>query len=397
MSTLPSIIIVGGGEFGVTAALELRRRGYPVSLFDPGPLPHPDAASTDINKVIRMDYGVEDIYMDLMDEAFARWQDWNARWPRPLYHQTGMVFLSSREMEPGEFEYESAVRLKQRGVPIEELRPRNVRRRFPAWDSAQELYGYFNPRAGWAESGEVVAQLVRQARVDGVLLYEGETFAGLSESDSRVKGIVTAGGKPFPADIVILAAGSWTPVLFPDVSQAMWPVGQAVFHFRPVNIQDYQPPFFPVWGLGIHTDGWYGFPANQEGVLKVANHGPGWRMDPRGRREVPASEEERFRKFLRAYLPGLGEAPLACTRLCFYCDTFDGDFWIDYDPTREGLMVCTGDSGHAFKFTPVLGSIIADVLEHKPNRYASRFAWRQPQGKADENWKESGENPTPRK
>ena len=57
-----SIIVVGAGIFGVTAAIELRRWGYAVSLFDPGPLPHPHAASTDISKVIRMDYGADEIY-----------------------------------------------------------------------------------------------------------------------------------------------------------------------------------------------------------------------------------------------------------------------------------------------------------------------------------------------
>ena len=35
-------------------SIELTRRGHPVTLLDPGPLPHPLAASTDISKVVRM-------------------------------------------------------------------------------------------------------------------------------------------------------------------------------------------------------------------------------------------------------------------------------------------------------------------------------------------------------
>jgi glycine/D-amino acid oxidase-like deaminating enzyme len=119
-------------------------------------------------------------------------------------------------------------------------------------------------------------------------------------------------------------------------------------------------------------------------------------MDPNGPRAVPATEEARFREFFRQFLPGLANAPLAYTRLCFYCDTFDGDFWIDHDPDRQGLLVCAGGSGHAFKFAPLLGSIIADVLEHKPNRYAHRFAWRQPEQAAGVD-KIGGEKNTPRK
>ena len=56
-----------------------------------------------------------------------------------------------------------------------------------------------------------------------------------------------------------------------------------------------------------------------------------------------------------------------------YSDSWDGHLWIDRDPQREGLVVAAGDSGHAFKFAPVLGSIIADALEEKTN---PRFRWR---------------------
>jgi glycine/D-amino acid oxidase-like deaminating enzyme len=75
-------------------------------------------------------------------------------------------------------------------------------------------------------------------------------------------------------------------------------------------------------------------------------------------------------------LPRIAQAPKSFERLCFYCDTFDGDFWIGKDPERPGLLVSAGGSGHAFKFTPLIGRITADVLEDKANRYASRFAWR---------------------
>jgi glycine/D-amino acid oxidase-like deaminating enzyme len=63
--------------------------------------------------------------------------------------------------------------------------------------------------------------------------------------------------------------------------------------------------------------------------------------------------------------------------VCLYCDTFDGAFWIDHDPEHSGLVVAAGDSGHAFKFTPVLGGLIADVVEGKPNAWSARYRWRE--------------------
>jgi glycine/D-amino acid oxidase-like deaminating enzyme len=78
------VIVVRAGINGVTAALELRRRGQRVDLLDPGPLPHPLAASTDISKVIRLDYGPDADYLTAMEMALAGWQRWNAEWPEPL-------------------------------------------------------------------------------------------------------------------------------------------------------------------------------------------------------------------------------------------------------------------------------------------------------------------------
>ncbi len=139
---------------------------------------------------------------------------------------------------------------------------------------------------------------------------------------------------------------------------------------------DWQAPKFPVWAADISNTGWYGFPALADGTLKIGRHGPGRRVHPDDPRTVLPSELAPFREFVRESLPALSGAPIAATRLCLYCDTFDGDFWIDRDPDRAGLVVAAGDSGHGFKFAPVLGPLIADVVERRPNAWAPRFAWR---------------------
>ena len=79
-SGLPSshILVGGAGAFGLAAAVELRRRGHAITVVDPGPLPHPLAASTDISKVIRLEYGPDEPYMALAEQAREGWLAWNA-------------------------------------------------------------------------------------------------------------------------------------------------------------------------------------------------------------------------------------------------------------------------------------------------------------------------------
>ena len=373
-----TVVVVGGGVFGATAALELRTRGHAVTLVDPGPLPHPDASSTDISKVIRADYGPDVFYARLVRQCSDRWHEWNAEAGRTLYHETGYLILAREEMRPGGFEHDSREVLSAMGHPLERLMPGELGRRFPSWSEEQYPDGYYNRRAGWAESGNVVSWLLDKARDSGVRLVEGQTMKALREDGSRVSGIVTDGGEEHSADVVVVAAGAWTPTLLPWLADALWCVGQSVYHFRPADPAPFQSAVFPPWSADVANTGWYGFPIQPDGVLKIANHGDGIRLDPRSEKVVPLEHDEKFRSFFQDTLGGPADTPIVKRRLCLYCDSWDGDFWIDRDPDREGLVVAAGGSGHGFKFAPMLGEIIADVVEGKGNPWAERFAWRSP-------------------
>jgi glycine/D-amino acid oxidase-like deaminating enzyme len=371
-----SVIVVGGGVFGLTTATELCHRGWNVSLVDIGPVPRPFAASTDISKVVRADYGDDELYVEMCEAALAGWDHWNQLWNAPLYHEDGFLLVTRSPMRPGSFEYDSFALLGRRGHPVERLDPNVRARRFPAWSVETYPDGYLNHRAGWAESGKVIERLVVCARDAGVDVKFGMQFERLLENGARIAGIRAADGRDLHADLVVVAAGAWTPTLLPHLQHVMWATGQPVVHFQVRDPAQWQPPFFPVWAADISRTGWYGFPALPDGTLKVGHHGPGRRVHPDEPRTVLDAEEEWFRDFLRTGLPALADVPVLSTRLCLYCDTFDGDFWIDHDPERKGLVVAAGDSGHAFKFAPILGKVVADVVERRPNRWATRFAWR---------------------
>src|SRR5437762_4440223 len=115
------IIVVGAGINGVTAAIELKKRGHRVILIDPGPLPHPLAASTDISKAVRAAYGPDEDYTELAERAVKLWRKWNEDFGIELYHEVGVMFVRQREMTPGGFEYESLKMLRGRGHKIERM------------------------------------------------------------------------------------------------------------------------------------------------------------------------------------------------------------------------------------------------------------------------------------
>ena len=372
------IIVVGAGINGVTAAIELKKRGHKVTLVDPGPLPHPLAASTDISKAVRAAYGADEDYTELAERSIALWRRWNKEFGVELYHEIGVMFVRQREMKPGDFEYESFKILEKRGHKIERVNSAQAWKRFPAWNP--ELYrdGILELEAGYAESGRVVALLIQQrAKSLGVEVRESARFSQLDEGDDHVKGILLENRERIPGDVVVMAVGAWTPYVLPFTRKFFRATGQPVFHLKPRQPELFLPECFPVFGADISTTGYYGFPLNREGVVKIANHGAGREMSPESsERAVTAEEENRVREFLSSTFPALAEAPIVYTRICLYCDTNDGDFWIARDPDRSGLVVATGDSGHGFKFAPVLGEIIADAAEEKSNPLLQKFRWR---------------------
>ena len=369
-------IVLGAGINGVTSAIELRQRGHDVALVDPGPIPHPLAASTDISKAVRAAYGPDEDYTALAERSIALWRKWNKEFGVALYHETGVLFFRREPMQAGDFEYESCKVLKKRGHEFERLDSAQLHGRFPAFNADLFRDGFFDPDAGYVESGRVVATLAECAKSLGVEIRERVKFISLAESDDRVKGVVLEDRQRIEGDVVVAALGAWTPYALPFTAKFFRATGHPVFHLKPFDPALFLAERFPFFGADISTTGYYGFPLNQ-GVVKIANHGPGRAMSPDStERNVTAQEENELRDFLRSTIPALANASIVYTRVCMYCDTHDGDFWIAPDPERPGLIIATGDCGHGFKFAPVLGEIIADAVEGKSNPLLHKFRWR---------------------
>src|SRR5215472_15708564 len=355
------IIVIGAGINGVTAAIELKKRGHEVVLVDPGPLPHALAASTDISKAVRATYGADEDYTALAARSIKVWRQWNDEFGTNLYHEVGVMFVRRRTMEPGDFEYESLKLLEKRGLKVARMDTAQLWKRFPAWNP--ELYrdGVLEIAAGYAESGRAVGMLIERAKSGAVELRERVRFSQLDERDNRVTGIVLDDGQRIAADFVVMAVGAWTPYVLPFTRNFFRATGQPVFHLKPLDRDLFEPDRFPVFGADITTTGYYGFPINRDGVVKIANHGSGREMSPASAdRVVTADDEKNLRQFLASTFPSLADAPIVYSRVCMYCDTHDGHFWIARDPDRQGLVIAAGDSGHGFKFAPALGEIIAD-------------------------------------
>ena len=113
---MSKVIVVGAGINGVTAAIELKKRGHKVILADPGPLPHFLAASTDVSKAVREAYGANEEYTALAERSIKLWREWNKEFGVEPYHEVGVMFVRQREMKRGDFPANARYGRRPRGT-----------------------------------------------------------------------------------------------------------------------------------------------------------------------------------------------------------------------------------------------------------------------------------------
>jgi len=397
------VLIVGAGVFGLSVANELADRGHHVVVFDRFVPPAVDGSSNDISRIVRMDYGADELFTKMAYESLRKWPEWNnlnlkSPQHRQLFSNDGIVLMmkGTYEKDAG-YEKESYELVKKFGLPLERLSQAQgnpINKKFPVFEPDLYKDGYFNAFGGWADAGETVTWLAYAALQKGVVIRSGNQgeFRKMIQSGNVVQGIETMDGTRHFGDLVLVAAGAWSPSIVPELDGLITAIGHPVGYFKiPPTLQPkFRAPSLPVFAADISRTGWYGFPLSRNGtLLKVGNHSNGYIVQkkledgricsvPDASIPFPQLEAKKLVEFAHAAFPDLrmGNVTLEKTRLCWYCESWDSKFYIDRVPGRQGLMVACGSSGHGFKFAPMIGEVIADAIENKENEYGKHFKWR---------------------
>ncbi|KAF7315136.1 DAO domain-containing protein [Mycena indigotica] len=377
-------VIVGSGCFGLSTALHLLKRGWEdITVIDKAPtLPAPDGASNDFNRIVRTSYS-DPFYAALAQEAIQEWRiadEWG-----DTYHESAVLVLGS----PSGYEYtresyknDSAMGLRVDSLDtlaaVQSVFPANV----PVGNFAG-LTGYLNRDSGWANAGQGVSILISKITELKGNVISGKRVVDVLHADSSLKasGVRCDDGTILEADLVVLATGSWTGSAFPQytIGNLYRATGQSVamVQLTPEEGIIYQD--IPVV-LDFET-GFYIFPPNDKHIVKMAIHAAGYThslgdqnistprtilSNPDGGLRIPSEKVRDLRAGLHSVYSELAKRPFISTRLCWYNDTVDGDWVIGYHPDSENtVLLATGGSGHAYKFLPVIGRLVADAIEGK--------------------------------
>ena len=123
----------------------------------------------------------------------------------------------------------------------------------------------------------------------------------------------------------------------------------------------------PIWAFADDVTSFqYGFPICEgfpgPSGPKVARHSDGEPCCPdRVRRTIDATDEAFLLRNLERNVPAAA-GPLEHATVCLYTLSEDRHFVIDRHPANGKVVVACGFSGHGFKFCPVLGEALADMV-----------------------------------
>ncbi|MGZ4431568.1 MAG: NAD(P)/FAD-dependent oxidoreductase [Gaiellales bacterium] len=312
-------IVVGGGLLGLSAGRALRDDGFAVTIFEQHAVGTRLGGSPGASRIYRISYRKPE-YVRLARRGLEEWQRLDPE-----------VLIPNGLLEHGAGVEQHAAALDECGEPCRWLEPVEAERLFPEARFSQPVL--FTAEAGVIRADRALARLREGLDVrEGVRVDDPESLE---------------------ADVVVVCAGAWLSRLYDLPVRAQI---EQVAYFS--GAPDTRPSLIDHGG----DDGlfWWG----------LATPGVGYKMGQDSARPEPFDPDTPDRPVLRGLLddlsahvaarfPGLDPRPRHA-EACLYAMTPDQDFILD----RIGrAVVCGGDSGHAFKFGPLLGRLAADLAQ----------------------------------
>jgi sarcosine oxidase len=363
MSGAFDVIVVGLGGMGSAAAAQLSARGQRVLGLEQFVSPHDQGSSHGRSRVIRQAYFEDPAYVPLLLRAYELWRELERDSGRQILVITGGLMLGAPDSAVVKGSHRSAL---QHSLPHELLDAVEIQRRFPQFHPEADTIGLYEKAAGVLRPEEAIRAHLQLAARNGATLQMEERVESWRASSGVVR-VKTSRGE-YEAGQLVICAGPWVGEVLRELSLPFLIERQVQLWFEPTSrIENFSPENFPVWIWetkdGAHP---YGLPAidGPGGGVKCSVHHGGKRRFCTAttvNREISDEEIEAARACIATRLPTLnGKCVRAST--CLYTTLPDEHFLIDRHPAHKEVLIASPCSGHGFKFCPVVGEIIADLV-----------------------------------
>ncbi|GAB2570701.1 N-methyl-L-tryptophan oxidase [Microlunatus antarcticus] len=359
------VIVLGLGSMGSAAARQLAARGLSVLGLERFWPAHDQGSGHGETRIVRQSYFEGAAYVPLLRRAYEGWHELQETSGRDILTLCGGLYVGDPESKIFKG---SRLAAEAHDLPHEVLDAEQIRARFPAMDPADHAFGLYEDNAGFVRPEQtILANLDLAARHGAELRYDEPARSWRGTPGGGVE-VVTDQGT-YGADRLVIAAGAWAPGLLADLGLALRVERQVVGWFTPdfdaVPYERWTSEELPVYieETDLNRD-IYGFPMvdGPAGGMKLAFFNTFDPADPDTvDRTVTEVEIEATRTRAQQLFPHL-TGPVVKSLTCLYTTSSDRDFIVGAMPGSPQVTVASVCSGHGFKFVPVIGEILADLV-----------------------------------
>lgn len=362
-------IILGTGGVGSATLFHLARRGQRVLGLDRFPPGHDRGSSHGQTRLIRQAYYEQPDYVPLLKRAYELWEQLSQLTGKKLFFPVGVLQVGARtgRVLPGVLASAAL-----HGLAVDELSSSDVAERFPGFRLPESLGAVFERNAGYLLVEDCVVAHAAQAVASGAVLQAGESVLGWKRVGSGVE--VTTDRGRYSAKSLVITAGAWAGPLLSDLGVPLQVTRKPLYWFAAPDEGYHQDHGGPGFIFETPEGNFYGFPKRDAAGVKVAEHSGGdFVNDPlRVDRTPHADETNRVQAFLGKYMPGVTREQTGFA-VCLYTLSPDRNFLLDRHPEYPQVSFAAGLSGHGFKFTSVLGEVLADLATEGKTRLPIGF------------------------
>jgi sarcosine oxidase len=355
------VIVLGLGGMGSAAACHLARRGERVLGIEQHSPAHDKGSSHGASRIIRQAYYEDPAYVPLVQRAYELWEQLQQDSQTELLRITGGLMIGHVDSPVVRGTLASA---NEHSLPHETLDARELKRRYPVLNPRASDVAIYETRAGFLRPELCVQAHLQQAERAGAELHFGEQVTKWHAAASGGVTITTAYSE-YQGDRLVIALGAWAPKALTELGRIFEVRRHVMCWFNPRGgTEPFLPDRFPVYLWEIERDNiFYGFPAadGPEGGAKVAIHTGGDICTAESIvRDISERDIQELRTPLATYIPALN-GPVLRAVVCMYTLTPDEHFVVAPHPNHPQVTIAAGFSGHGFKFTSVMGEILADL------------------------------------
>lgn len=365
MSSGFDAIVIGVGAMGSAALHHLAARGKRVVGLERFDIPNSMGSSHGVNRIIRMAYFEDPSYVPLLRRSYELWRELEETAGERLLVITGGVDAAPADHRVFTGSLESC---RTHGLDHQVLEAGEVNRRYPGYRLPEGHMAVYQPDGGYVMSERGIVAHVNAALAAGAEVRGREAVLGWSEQGDGVR--VETGRGTYHADRLVVTAGAWSMGLLDFLDGLAVPERQVLGWFQPRVPARFTPETFPIFNLEVEEGHFYGFPVETIPGFKIGRyHHLGEVVDPDTMEREPSAEDERvLREAVDRYFPD-ASGPTLTLKTCLFTNTPDEHFVVDRHPELPQVVVAAGFSGHGFKFSSVIGEILADLAVDGSTRH----------------------------